>query len=81
MSNLIILSNVFNLAKCLKKLLFVFIYLLLSNDCVYICCVLPSVCHVLQMHCIKNLGRLWLAYTELQGDFYMIQFISRTTLG
>ncbi len=24
----------------------------------------------------KNLGRLWLAYTELQGDFYMLQFIS-----
>ncbi len=23
-----------------------------------------------------NLGRLWLAYTELQGDFYMLQFIS-----
>ena len=24
----------------------------------------------------KNLGRLWLAYTELQGDFYMLQSIS-----
>ena len=24
----------------------------------------------------KNLGRLWLAYTELQGDFCMLQFIS-----
>ena len=24
----------------------------------------------------KNLGRLWLAYTELQGDFFMLQFIS-----
>ncbi len=23
----------------------------------------------------KNLGRLWLAYTELQGDFCMLQFI------
>ena len=23
----------------------------------------------------KNLGRLWLAYTELQGDFYMLQLI------
>ena len=21
----------------------------------------------------KNLGRLWLAYTELQGNFYMLQ--------
>ena len=21
---------------------------------------------------VKNLGRLWLAYTELQGDFYML---------
>ncbi len=29
---------------------------------------------ILQMQ--KNLGRLWLAYTELQGDFYMLQFIS-----
>ncbi len=25
---------------------------------------------------IKNLGRLWLAYTELKGDFYMLQLIS-----
>ncbi len=25
---------------------------------------------------IKNLGRLWLAYTELQGDFYLLQLIS-----
>ena len=25
---------------------------------------------------LKNLGRLWLAYTELQGDFYMLQLIS-----
>ncbi len=25
---------------------------------------------------IKNLGRLWLVYTELQGDFCMLQFIS-----
>ena len=24
----------------------------------------------------KNLGRLWLAYTELQGEFYMLQLIS-----
>ncbi len=24
----------------------------------------------------KNLGRLWLAYTELQGGFYMLQLIS-----
>ena len=24
----------------------------------------------------KNLGRLWLAYTELQDDFYVLQFIS-----
>ncbi len=24
----------------------------------------------------KNLRRLWLAYTEFQGDFYMLQFIS-----
>ena len=24
----------------------------------------------------KNLGRLWLAYTELQSDFCMLQFIS-----
>ena len=24
---------------------------------------------------IKNLGRLWLAYTELQGDFYMLQLM------
>ncbi len=24
----------------------------------------------------KNLGQLWLAYTELQGDFCMVQFIS-----
>ncbi len=23
----------------------------------------------------KNLGRLWLAYTELQVDFYMLQLI------
>ncbi len=23
----------------------------------------------------KNLGRLWLAYTELQGDFYMLQLM------
>ena len=23
----------------------------------------------------KNPGRLWLAYTELQGDFYMLQLI------
>ncbi len=23
----------------------------------------------------KNLGRLWLAYTDLQGDFYMLQLI------
>ncbi len=27
------------------------------------------------MH-LKNLGRLWLAYTELQGEFYMVQLIS-----
>ena len=25
---------------------------------------------------IKNLGRLWLAYTGLQGDFYMLQLMS-----
>ena len=24
----------------------------------------------------KNLGRLWLAYTELQGDFYMLQLMT-----
>ncbi len=24
----------------------------------------------------KNLGRLWLAFTELQGEFYMLQLIS-----
>ncbi len=24
----------------------------------------------------KNLGRLWLAYTELQGDFYMLQLMN-----
>ena len=24
----------------------------------------------------KNLGRLWLAYTELQGNFYMLQLTS-----
>ena len=24
----------------------------------------------------KNLGRLWLAYTELQVEFYMLQVIS-----
>ena len=24
----------------------------------------------------KNLGHLWLAYTELQGDFHMLQLIS-----
>ena len=23
----------------------------------------------------KNLGRLWLAYTELQNDFYMLQLM------
>ncbi len=27
-------------------------------------------------HALKNLGRLWLAYTELQGDFCMLQVIS-----
>ncbi len=26
--------------------------------------------------CGKNLGQLWLAYTELQGEFYRLQFIS-----
>ena len=25
---------------------------------------------------IKNLGRLWLAYTELQGEFYMLQLMT-----
>ncbi len=32
----------------------------------------------IQQHNIyrKNLGRLWLAYTELQGGFYMLQLIS-----
>ena len=25
---------------------------------------------------LKNLGRLWIAFTELQGDFYMLQIIS-----
>ncbi len=25
---------------------------------------------------VKNLGRLWHGCTELQGDFYMLQFIS-----
>ncbi len=24
----------------------------------------------------KNKGRLWLAYTELQGDFYMLQLMT-----
>ncbi len=28
---------------------------------------------------IKNLGRLWLAYTELQGDFYMLQLMTDDT--
>ncbi len=33
---------------------------------------------ILEKHpafCTKNLGRLWLAYTELQGDVYMLQLI------
>ncbi len=30
---------------------------------------------------IKNLGRLWLAYTELQGDLYMLQLISSKDVG
>ncbi len=25
----------------------------------------------------KNLGRLWLGYTELQGDFYMLQLMPK----
>ena len=25
---------------------------------------------------LNNLGRLWIAYTELQGEFYMLQAIS-----
>ncbi len=33
-----------------------------------------SPCYVVDNQ--KNLGRLWLAYTELQGDFYMLQLIS-----
>ncbi len=35
---------------------------------------------LLMCHCTvtpsKNLGQLWLAYTELQGDFSMLQLIS-----
>ena len=28
------------------------------------------------IYVLKNLGRLWLAYTEFQGDFYMLQLMT-----
>ena len=31
---------------------------------------------VLLARAVKNLGRLWLAYTEPQGEFFMLQLIS-----
>ncbi len=31
--------------------------------------------HLPRLSKTKNLGRLWLAYTELQGEFYMLQLI------
>ncbi len=33
-----------------------------------------SICSQGDVKC-KNQGRLWLAYTELQGNFYMLQLI------
>ena len=31
--------------------------------------------HESYLYCTKNLGQLWLVYTGLQGDFYMLQLI------
>ncbi len=37
---------------------------------------LGSYAHVVSYLCPKNSGHLWLAYTELQGSFNMLQLIS-----
>ncbi len=35
-----------------------------------------SMMDVLSKQKLNNLGRLWLAYTELQGNFYMLQLMT-----